>query len=164
MRAHDAYEVSAEAKVREDHIDFVITLARSTASYAMGKDEAERRRFEPAEFEKVKPRLIASAQEFFVFRFGDQRLAARTVEANLTAEEDVELRLTYARPAAGKLVVKAQIFSMLPQEPYGSTFFCYGPKGELLAYKFIDASDPFVEAALPAPAAKPAPDNVSGAK
>lgn len=155
VRAHDAYEITAETRTRADHLELVITLARSTASYASGADEAERRTFDVGEFEQARPRLIAAAPRFFTFRLGQETLAARTVEAALTEEKDVELRLTYARPAGGKVIVKGQVFTVLPQEPYGSTFHFYGPKGELLAHKFINADDPFVEAALPENAKAP---------
>lgn len=157
VQAHDPYEISAETKTRADHLELVLTLARSTASYASGRDDAERRVFEPKDFESAKPRLLAAAPTFFVFRAGEEKLVPRTIEVALTIEDDVELRLTYPRPAPGKVVIKGEVFAMLPSEPYGSTFHFYGPKGELLAFKFINADDPLVAATMPGDAKATAP-------
>lgn len=153
LRAHDPYEITASTQLRADRLELVVVMARSTAALASGKTDEERRRFAPEDFEKVRPRLLACAPELFAFRQGDRPLAPRTTDVTLAVEDDIEFRLTFARPAAGKITVLGKVFARLPDEPYGSTFFVHGEKGELLANKFINAADPTVETVVPGAAA-----------
>lgn len=154
--AHDPYEISADARLRGDRLELVLTMARSTASLAAARDETERRRFEPEEFAQVRPRLEVAAKEFYLLRAGEKPLELRAVDLALTVENDVEFRLTFAAPPAGPLDFFARIFARLPAEPYGSTLIVLSAKGEQLGFKFINGDDPALRVVVPAAAPPPA--------
>lgn len=146
--AHDAFEITTTARWRSAALVLEITAARSTASRMAGREES----FAPEQFEEHRARLAASAREFFEITAGDRPLAARSSQAALGVENDVDYVVTFPLPPPGPVRFFARHVSRLGQG-YGDVLTVHAADGALLGQKLLIGDDLSLSVDVPAQSA-----------
>lgn len=156
LHAHDPFEITADARLRDDTLELVVTMARSTAlSVAAGGRESPT--FDPAQFEKLRPKFEACAPSLFELTAAGRKLALKRVTLALTIENDVEFRLVYAAPRRPPLRLRATHVTKLPYG-YGVVLAVHSARDELGRDLLVAGSPELVlERLEPATVARAAP-------
>jgi hypothetical protein len=141
--AHDPYEITADVTIDGSRLEIVVTMARSTAmAAATGAKEAPT--FEPADFEKLRPKFVACAPRLIEIEVASRdHLTPDGTTVQLTREDDVEFRLSYSLPSAGPLRFDARLLKSLPYA-YGVVLKVTREKREL-GIKLLSADDSTLE-------------------
>ena len=105
-RAHDPFEAFHSAKLHSDRLELVVTMAQSTALKLIDPT-AQIASLTLENLAAHRPRLIREAAMLFILTSVRQPLVSRTATVELTDENDLILRVTYPRPAPGKLYFSA---------------------------------------------------------
>lgn len=145
--AHDPFEITADARLRADGLELVVTMAPSTAM-AISSADGTPERFPPDEFEKLWARFAAGGARLFEVTGGGKRIAVRRVTVGLAREFDVEFRLSFPAPARGPLRLRAAHLARL-QSGYGDVLTLHTGTGELLGQRLLMRNDLTMEVPLP---------------
>lgn len=147
-RAHDPFEITADARIRGDSLEISVTMARSTAMTiaAGGKLSPS---FDPEKFEQLRPQFAACAARLFDITAAGKPVAVREVRVELGRELDVEFHLVFPRPAKSPLRFHGALVTKLPQG-YGATLTVVAPEA-MLGQKLLTAEDPSLEVGLQPP-------------
>lgn len=160
--AHDPYEITTEIWYRPATIEFVTTMARSTAADVLA-GKTEQIPFEPSKFEELRPRFETRGATLYNLSLDGAALPAPTVKVELTIENDLELHIVYPRPAPGTLHIEAPFVGKLGYG-YGDVLTAHGDKGAFLGQKMLTGTDPALEvpvAAAPVAPAAPLPQSTA---
>ncbi len=145
-RAHDAFEITATARINADSLDITVTTARATAmDIALGKPDSPS--FAPEDFDQHRAKFVASAARMFRVTSGDQPLALRSAEVTLGPEDDVDYHLVFPRPTASPLRIDAIHISKLAYG-YGAALTVQEKSGIVLSTKLLTATDTTLEVSL----------------
>ncbi|HWA28081.1 MAG TPA: HupE/UreJ family protein [Lacunisphaera sp.] len=159
LRAHDPFEITAQAQLRTDTLEINLTMARSTA-LAVSTGNPEAPTFESADFEKHHAGFVAAAPKLFIITAGGPPLELRSATASLGREEDVDLHLVYPAPPPGARMLRfeAPHVGRLPYG-YGNSLVVRDASGNILGSALLRKEEPVLEVQLaavaPAPAAGP---------
>ena len=146
-RAHDPFEAFASAVVRPDRLDLIITMAQSTALKLI--DPAARiPSLTPENFAEHRPRLLREGAALFVVRSVHTQLTARKIEIELTEENDVVFKLSYPRPAPGRLLFSAAYLKKLG-DGYGGIFEVNDDSDHNLGWEQLLWAQPDLEVTVP---------------
>jgi hypothetical protein len=121
--AHDAFEITAEARFSPAALELRITMAAATAARACAGAAAPEA-------------LAACARRLFEITAGGQPWPARSADARRTVENDVELTVRYDRPAPGPVSFEAVFLDRLPDPTYGAVLTVEGD-GVFLGQKLL---------------------------
>ena len=105
-RAHDPFEAFHSAKLHSDRLELVVTMAQSTALKLIDPT-AQIASLTLENLAAHRPRLVREAAMLFILTSVRQPLVSRTATVELTDENDLIFRVTYPRPAPGKLYFSA---------------------------------------------------------
>ncbi|HYP77195.1 MAG TPA: HupE/UreJ family protein [Polyangiaceae bacterium] len=105
--AHDPFEITSDAHVDERGLNLHTTLSLETAARICLVEAESRARFTRADFEPARARFESCARAYYMLSAGGKPLALRSLSLSLSAEDDLEMRALYARPAASPLRFEA---------------------------------------------------------
>ena len=146
-RAHDPFEAFTAAVIRPDRLDLIITMAQSTALKLI--DPAARLpSLAPENFAEHRPRLLREGAALFTITSVRTPLAPRKVDVELTEENDVVFKITYPRPAAGRLLFSAAYLKKLG-DGYGGIFEVNDDSDHNLGWEQLLWAQPNLEVTVP---------------
>ena len=148
--AHDPYESWTSATLRPNELELAITMAQSTALRLIDP-QAKIAALAPDNFATHRPRLAEEAAALYILTAGKKLLASPQIEVVLTDENDVAFKVTYPRPAPGRLHFHAAFLRKLGQG-YGGILDASDTLGNHLGWEQLSWENPNVEIAIPAPA------------
>lgn len=123
--AHDAFEITTEARFLPAALDLRVTMAAATAARACGGAERE-------------AHLAVCARGLYQITAGGQPWPARSADVRRTVENDVEMTVRYDRPAPGPVRFEAAFLARLPDPTYGAVLTVDGD-GVFLGQKLLGA-------------------------
>ncbi|MGC4074951.1 MAG: HupE/UreJ family protein [Nibricoccus sp.] len=159
LQAHDPFEITTAARVRATALEMEITMTRATAHAITLDGQGEPKNFAPERFAELKPQLLASAARLYRVSSHTKDLPLTHAEVILTAENDVEYRLTFPRPDGGQLALDFLPLSKLP-EGYGNALnLTQDNPPAVLSFQLLTASEPDVIVTVaPPPAVQSVPN------
>lgn len=112
--AHDPFEITSDAHLDVYGLNVHTTLSLdSAARICLPGSAPPARRFRAADFSAFRAQFERCARNFYAIGAGAQRLPSLSVSLSLSAEDDLEARAVYARPAASPLVFDASLLKGL---------------------------------------------------
>jgi hypothetical protein len=105
-RAHDPFEAFHSATVHPDRLELVVTMAQATALKLIDPT-TKIPALTPENLPTHRPRLVRAAALLFILTSAKKQLSAQAATVELTDENDLIFRVTYPRPAPGKLYFSA---------------------------------------------------------
>ena len=148
-RAHDPFETFTSVVLHPDRMALSIGMAQSTALRLI--DPAVRiTALTPENMAEHRPRLVREGALLFVFTSLRTQLAARTIEVELTDENDIFFKVTYPRPAPGRLLIHAAYLRRLG-DGFGGLLEVNDPAGKNLGWEQLLWSRPNFEITVPPP-------------
>ena len=105
-RAHDPFEAFHSATLYPDRLELVVTMAQSTVLKLIDST-ANIPALTPENLSTHHPRLVRAAVLLFILTSAKKQLSAHAANVELTEENDLIFRVTYPRPAPGKLYFSA---------------------------------------------------------
>jgi hydrogenase/urease accessory protein HupE len=105
--AHDPFEITSDAHIDEHGLNLHTTWSLSTASQVCLRGAARTRRLQVAEFAQFREQFERCAQSYYSLDAGGKKLSVRSLSLSLSPEDDLEMRVVYARPEASPLVFDA---------------------------------------------------------
>jgi hypothetical protein len=151
-RAHDPYESWASVIVANDALELNVTMARSTA-LQLADPEKKIRDLSAEKFPLHRAQFERAAGALFVLTVRRAALSPRKIAVELTEENDVAFKITYARPAAGRLHFHAAFLAKLGQG-YGGIIEVSDHDGHNLGWERFSIENPNLEVTVPAPLAR----------
>jgi len=151
-RAHEPFQITADARAGRDALALRMLIADSTAARLCAPYFAQAAappRIDAASFPALQAALEACARELFTIAAAGHPLQPRAARAVLTPENDIEARVDYPPPARGPLRFEApSLRRLLPDTTYGAalTVTC---ERRFLGHALLRAADPALEVALP---------------
>src|SRR5262245_24116315 len=112
VRAHDAFEIWTIAVLRADHLELGITMAQSTALRLIDP-QMKAGAISVETFPSHRARLEQEGARLCTLTSARKALVPRTVEVELTDENDIAFKVIYARPVPGPLHVHAAMLKKL---------------------------------------------------
>ena len=158
-RAHDPFEITNVARIGSQSLVITTTMARSTARRMATGDGRIGTSFSPEELPKYQAKLERVAPSLLEVAAQGRTLSPRSPTARLTAENDIELVVTYDRPQGSALRVTASCLQNLPEGYTSALTAVVDEPRATLGFKILTASDPTLELVLSGqnpPAATPA--------
>ncbi len=150
LRAHDPYESWTEAILHADRLELRVVMAQATALRLVDPG-ARVAALSEENFPALRERFAREGAALFVVTSGRAPLAAPKVEVALTEEFDVAFKLTYAKPAPGRLHFHAAFLKKLG-DGYGGILDVGDPAGHQLGWEQISWENPNLEVTVPAAA------------
>lgn len=146
-RAHDPFEAFHSATLRADRLDLVVTMAQSTALKLIdpaGKIAA----LTPKNLPEHRAALVREGATLFTLTSASTPLTPRPVEIELTEENDLVFKITYPRPAPGKLYFFAGYMKKLG-DGYGGILEVSDAAGTNLGWEQLLWAHPSFELTVP---------------
>ena len=144
-RAHEPFEITADARPRAEGLELRLTLAWSTTMRACHGGKAPDPWIPPEDFDRQRARIEKHAAGFFVVTADHEPLAVRDMRVQLTVENDIEIVLLFNPPAAGTVRFHAAMLHVLPREGYGSQFTILARDGAFLGQETLWPDKPSFE-------------------
>ena len=148
-RAHDPFEALHTAVVRPDRLDLIITMAQSTALKLIDPT-AKIPSLTLENLAAHRPSLLREAARLFIITSVRTPLSSRTATIELTDENDVIFRVTYPRPAPGKLYFSASYLRRLG-DGYGGILEVNDAADQNLGWEQLLWARPNFEVTFPSP-------------
>ena len=148
-RAHDAFEIWTIAVLRPDQLELGVTMALATAVRLINPDDKAR----PIEGDlmgSLGPRLEREGAALCIFTSNGKPLAPRSVQVELTEENDIAFKIVYPRPAPGRLHLHSACLKKLGQG-FGGIFEASDTAGNHLGWEQLSFENPNFEITIPAP-------------
>jgi hypothetical protein len=154
--AHDPAESWTAAIARADALELLVTMAQANALKLI--DPANKiPPLTPENFEQYRARLVAAGGALFTITSIKQRVTVRSVDVELTEENDIAFKITYPRPAPGLLIFDAAFLKKLG-EGFGGIIDASDTTGPHLGWDQLSSENTSLVVMLPpvgsAPAAK----------
>jgi hydrogenase/urease accessory protein HupE len=105
--AHDPFEITTDAHVSGDRMALHTTMSLLTAARICFTGADGRKTIGRAEFPALRPTLDDCARHFFRVTAGGETLDVLDAQLALTVEDDLDMKLSYRRPARSPLVLDA---------------------------------------------------------
>ncbi len=153
-RAHDPYESWSSGTLFPDKLQVDVTMAQATA-LRLVDPERNLRGLTPEVFAQHRALFEREAASLYVVTAGRSRLAPQKIAAELTEENDVVFKLTFPRPAPGRLHFHAAFLVKLG-EGYGGIIELSDNANKQIGWDQLSWANPNFEVEAPA-AATPAP-------
>lgn len=147
VQAHDIYSSWAETKLLPDKLHLTLTLARSSAHDLLPSAET-RPPITPQTFPDVAPDLRTVASELLRISDGDTVLPLRSVEVNISGDNDITFNLTYARPKVGPITFYLHYLRFLV-DGHVATLVVSHANGDDLGWSPLTVDQPAFHVALP---------------
>lgn len=147
IRAHDLYEVWANAVIRADELEVLVTMA-SITGLRLIDPEMKTPPITPETLAKRLPDLRRAGGALFTISAGKTVLTPRTVEVELTEEYDLVFRVAYPRPPAGPLRLHGAFIAKLG-EGYGGILDVGEATGNHLGWEQLSPRQPSLEVIVP---------------
>ena len=106
-RAHDPFEITTDAHVSGDRMALHTTMSLLTAARICFTGADARKTIAAAEFPALRPALDDCARRFFRVTAGGETLDVLDAQLAVTVEDDLDIKLSYRRPARSPLVLDA---------------------------------------------------------
>jgi hydrogenase/urease accessory protein HupE len=106
-RAHDPFEITTDAHVAGDRLELHTTMSLLTAARLCFAGADARKTIAPAEFPVLRPALEDCARRFYRVASGGDGLPVLDAALKVTAEGDLDARISYPRPTRSPLVFEA---------------------------------------------------------
>jgi hypothetical protein len=155
-RAHEPYEITVNARIRDAGLALQVLLADSTAALVCGTGSTNRRRDagvgESTAVPDAAQRALLQACGRNLFRItagGGVPLKPLRVEARITVENDVDLEISYSRPPSGRMRFDAIFLDRLRDPTYGANVTVTGP-GIFLGQSVLRATSRALVVEVPA--------------
>jgi len=151
--AHDPFEAFHSAILRPDRLDLTITMAQATALKLI--DPAARLPGLTSEnLPNHRPALLREGAALFILTSARTPLTARKVDIELTDENDLIFKLTYPRPASGRLSFTAAYLKKLG-DGYGGILEVADHADHNLGWEQLLWAHPSFEVTVPPAPSKP---------
>ena len=105
--AHDPFEITTDAHISGDRMALHTTMSLLTAARICFTGADARKTITPAEFAALRPTLDDCARHFFRVTEGGQAMDVLGAQLAVTVEDDLDIKLSYRRPARSPLVLDA---------------------------------------------------------
>jgi len=105
--AHDPFEITTDAHVSGDRMALHTTMSLLTAGRICFTGADARKTIAAAEFPALRPALDECARRFFRVAAGGETLDVLDAQLAVTVEDDLDITLSYRRPARSPLVLDA---------------------------------------------------------
>src|SRR5262249_40212606 len=106
-RAHDPFEITTDAHVSGDRMSVHTTMSLLTAARLCFTGARARGPSEVPELAALWPALDDCARRFYRITSGGVELTVVDARLDVTVENDLDIRLSYPRPARSPLVFEA---------------------------------------------------------
>jgi len=143
-RAHEPFEITADARTSPAETTLRLLIAGRTAALLCGA--------RPVEKNAEAWRRCGGAL-FTVTGARGQRLTAAQIDVRVTVEDDVAVTLTYPGSSPGVLRFEATFLRHLPDPLYGAQLTVTGP-GVFLGQRLLRADAPTAAVIVPSPPGK----------
>ena len=152
LRAHDPAESWTEAIVRPDQMELLVTMAQANALKLIDPRN-QIPQLTQENFAQHRTRLLEAGATLFTITSLKSRVASRKVEVELTEENDVVFKITYARPAPGLLIFDAVFLKKLG-EGFGGIIDASDTAGHHFGWEQISWENTTLVVMVPAPGEK----------
>jgi hydrogenase/urease accessory protein HupE len=105
--AHDPFEITTDAHVSGDRLGLHTTMSLLTAARICFTGADARKTIEAPEFPPLRPALDECARQFYRVTSGGEALPVLESRLDVTAENDLDVKLSYRRPTRSPLVFDA---------------------------------------------------------
>jgi len=148
--AHDPFEVTTDAHIDDHGLNVRTTLSLHTAGRMCLAGPDRERRLVPGDFQLFRAAFERCARDYFALGSGAKRLELRSLSLQLSVENDLEMRLLYARPVESPLSFDARGLHGL-SERAGVVLTVTGQR-TFLGQKLLRPDDPRLELPITAEA------------
>jgi hypothetical protein len=150
-RAHDPAQSFTLATIRAADLELNLTMAQLTALKLADLDPKVGA-LTTENFAHYRDQLAAAGRAMFVVTAGTSVLPVQSVRVELTEENDVSIRLYYARPPPGRLHLHAAFLRKLG-DGFGGILDTTDDAGRQLGWDQLTWDNPNLEITVPTPAA-----------
>lgn len=151
--AHDPLELTSTARVRPELLELELTMSRTTAQALLRDDGV----LNAAGFGEKLPQLRRLALRLFEVTSGTRRLEPLTAGVRWSPEHDLEFVVTYERPPAGPLQLRAQHLAELTPDHANALTLSQDDPPAVLGVKVLSAAEPLLLAQVLGASSVPAP-------
>jgi hydrogenase/urease accessory protein HupE len=155
VRAHDPFEITTDAHVAGDRLGVHTTMSLLTAARLCLPGDDARKTIQPVEVPALRAPLDDCARRFWRVTSGGEALTVLDARLVVTAENDLDVRLSYRRPVRSPLVFEA---ALLPRAAgramAGVVLTATGPR-TFLGQKVLRPDDAVFEVPITAEAEAP---------
>ncbi len=147
-RAHDAFEITTEAKVFPDRLQLHVAMSSRTASalcWGLGGNPND---FEQSDLDAFPERFRDCARGLYRVTSRAAPLSPTSVRVHLSVEHDFEASLVYPPPRPGPLRFEATHLARLRSPEYGAVLTAVAER-VFLGQALLRADDPALEVELP---------------
>jgi hydrogenase/urease accessory protein HupE len=148
LRAHDPGISMAQGELRAELLTLTTGFAPADAQQLLPAGERKDEKWNDADFEAVRERLLAIAPQLWEVRSGETKLTPRDARVELLPGDNVSFHLVFPRPPGGDtLTLRAP---KIPELPAGHRQFVTisDERGSLLTKKLLSARDVVMEVPL----------------
>jgi hypothetical protein len=158
VRAHDPSECWTEVIVHADKMEVIVTMAQ-VATLKLIDPANKIPTINEDNLAGLRPLLLKEGAALFGITSVKTRLAPRSVDVELTEENDISFRIVYARPPPGLLTINSEFIRKLGVT-FGGLIDARDTEGHQLGWDQVSAENPTLVVMLAKagnPAAAPAP-------
>ena len=148
-RAHDPFEAFHSVTLHPDRLELVITMAQATALKLIDPT-AKIPALTTDNLAAHRPRLVREAALLLILTSARKQLTVRAATIELTDENDIFFKVTYPRPAPGRLLIHAAYLRRLG-DGFGGLLEVNDPAGKNLGWEQLLWSRPNFEITVPPP-------------
>jgi hydrogenase/urease accessory protein HupE len=153
-RAHDPFEITTDAHVAGDRLGIHTTMSLLTAARLCFTGAEARKTIEPAEVAALRPALDACARRFYRVTSGGAALDVLEARLDVTAENDLDVRLSVPRPTRSPLTFEASLLPRAAGRAAGVVLTATGAR-TFLGQKVLRPDDAVFEVPITAEAEAP---------
>jgi len=151
-RAHDPFEITTDAHVAGDRLGLHTTMSLLTAARVCFPGADARKLIDVPDLAALWPALDACARGFFRVSSGGETLAVLDGHLDATPENDLDVRLSYRRPARSPLVFDAVYLRRLAGRPMAGVVLTATGVRTFLGQKVLRPDDTILEIPITAEA------------
>jgi len=163
-RAHDPFEITTDAHVSGDRLGLHTTMSLLTAARLCFTGAGARKTIEMPELAALWPALEDCARRFYRVTSGGEVLPVVTSHLDVTVEEDLDIRLSYRRPARSPLVFDAVYLQRVAGRSMAGVVLTATGARTFLGQKVLRPDDAIFEIPITAEAEAPGTPPLPGFK
>jgi hydrogenase/urease accessory protein HupE len=154
-RAHDPFEITTDAHVSGDRLGLHTTMSLLTAARVCFTGAGARRTIAVPELPALWPALEQCARGFYRVTAGGQPLPVLDAHVDATVENDLDIKLSYPRPARSPLVFDAVTLQRLAGRSMAGVVLTATGARTFLGQKVLRPDDTVFEVPITAEAEAP---------
>jgi hydrogenase/urease accessory protein HupE len=154
-RAHDPFEITTDAHVAGDRLGLHTTMSLLTAARVCFQGADARRTIEVPELAALWPALEECARRFYRVGSGGAPLRILDAKLDVTVESDLDIRISYPRPARSPLVFEAVALQRLAGRAMAGVVVTATGARTFLGQKVLRPDDAVFEVPITAEAEAP---------